>query len=180
MLKHALLCAALALATPASADLRISYADGDRPLFSVAVPDFWSIETGGARAISPPDEEAALPVPQIVTLRPTVEPDVWMGFFSPPGISTLEGGLDYLSEIEKFMASDPEIVSIAKDRVAGLPARVIKGTGVRDGARIAFTIAVIDLPGSRVAIAAAVAEMGAEPALIDEINRVFASMRAGS
>lgn len=180
MMKHALLCAALALASPASADLRISYADGDRPLFSVAVPDFWSIETGGAREISPPDEAAAVPVPQIVTLRPTVEPDVWMGFFSPPGISTLEGGLDYLEEIEKFMSSDPEIISISKERVAGLPARVIKGTGRRDGADIVFTIAVLDLPGARLAIAAAVAERTAAPALIDEINRVFASVRAGS
>ncbi|WP_424970267.1 hypothetical protein [Dinoroseobacter sp. S76] len=180
MLKHALLFAALALASPASADLRISYADGDRPLFSVAVPDFWSIETGGARAISPPGEEAALPVPQIVTLRPTVEPDVWMGFFSPPGISTLEGGLDYLSEIEKFMAAEPEITSISKGQVAGMAARIIKGTGRRDGSDIAYTIAVVDLPGARVAIAAAVAETTAAPALIDEINRVFASMRAGS
>lgn len=179
MFRPAALCALLALAPPALADTRITYTDADRALFSFDVPDFWTVESGGERAISPPDEDLVRTTPQIVSLRPTVEPTVWMGFFSPDGVTSLDEGVAYLAEIEKFLASEPEITSVTDGRVGGLPARILKGTGRREGQRISFTIAVVDLPGARVAIAAGVAEARADPELVFQINTIFSSMRAG-
>jgi len=180
MIRLLSICACLTLAQPALADLRLTYAEEDRALFSVEVPAFWTVESGGPRTITPPGEEEARLSPQIVSMRPTVDPTVWMGFFSPDGIATVEDGVAYLAEIEKFLSSDAEVTSNGPGRVGGLPARIIKGAGRRDGQDISFTIAVVDLPGARVAIAAGVAEARADPALVFEINRVFSSMRAGS
>ncbi|MDD9715524.1 hypothetical protein PVW48_02110 [Dinoroseobacter sp. PD6] len=179
MLRPVAICALFALAPPALADVRLSYSDAGRTLFSFDVPAFWTVESGGERAITPPGEEIARTTPQLVSIRPTVDPTVWMGFFSPDGVRTVEEGVDYLSEIEKFLANEPEVTSVAPGRVGGLAAQIIKGSGRRDGQAITFTIAVVDLPGSRVAIAAGVAEARADPELVFEINSVFSSMRAG-
>lgn len=179
MIRSAAICAALALAPPALADVRLSYTDAGRALFSFDVPKFWTVETGGEQEISAPDEDVSGVTPQIVSLRPTVDPTVWMGFFSPEGVATLDEGLAYLSEIEKFLAAEPEVSSVGAGRVGGLPAQIIKGSGRRDGQTLSFTIAVVDLPGARVAIAAGVAEARTDPELIFEINRVFSSVRAG-
>jgi hypothetical protein len=179
MLRTAALCALIALAPPALADVRVSYTDAGRALFSFDVPDFWTVESGGEREIVAPGETIARTTPQLVAMRPTVDPTVWMGFFSPDGVATLDDGLAYLAEIEKFLANDPEITSAEPRRIGGLPARILKGTGRRDGRAISFTIAVVDLPGPRIAIAAGVAEAGSEPALVSEINTVFSSLRAG-
>jgi len=178
MIKHLLLCAALALPSAALGDVRASYTQDGRALFSFAVPDFWSLRAGGERNVTAPGEDTARETPQIATLRPTVDPEVWMGFFSPRGIATLDAGEAYLSEIGQFLTSDPQISSISNGRIGGLPARIIKGDGRRDGRKIFFSISVLDLPGSRVAIAAGVAEAGADEAVIDEMNRIFASVRA--
>jgi hypothetical protein len=178
MIRPFLIGAALALAQPAIAEVRASYAQDGRTLFSFEVPDFWTLNSGGERMIQPPDEDVERPVPQVVALRPTVDPDVWMGFFSPRGVRSLDEGEAYLAEIEKFLSRTPEITSNVPGRVAGLPARIIKGTGQRDGRRITFSIAVMDLPGPRVAIAAGIAQAGADPALVDQLNAIFASVRA--
>ncbi|MDJ0993829.1 MAG: hypothetical protein QNI90_09665 [Dinoroseobacter sp.] len=166
-------------ASPAFADVRASYMQDGRTLFSFDVPDFWTLTSGGERLLTPPDEDIARPVPQVVAIRPSVEPDVWMGFFSPRGVATLSEGQAYLTEIGQFLTTTPEISSNAPGRVAGLPAQLIKGTGERDGRDLVFTIAVVDLPGGRIAIAAAVVEIGADPALVGQVNEIFASMRAG-
>lgn len=179
MLRTCLFATALALASPASADMRATYTQDGRALFSFDVPDFWTVNSGGERNVTPPDEDIARPTPQVISLRPTVEPDVWMGFFSPPGVATLDEGEAYLAEIGQFLTNTPEITSNARGSVAGLPAQIIKGTGRRDGRDIVFTIAVLDLPGSRVAIASGIAEVGADPALVGQLNEIFASVRAG-
>lgn len=179
MLKALLTVAALVAACPATADVRASYAQDGRTLFSLAVPDFWTLTAGGERVLTAPDEDFARAVPQIVAIRPTVDPDAWMGFFSPPGVATLAEGEAYLAEIGQFLTTTPTITSNAPGRVAGLPAQLIKGTGRRDGRNLVFTIAVVDLPRARVAIVAAIVEVDADPALVGQVNDVFASMRVG-
>ena len=42
-----------------------------------------------------------------------------------------------------------------------------------------FSVAMVQLPGNRVAIAVAVIEAGTDRAMFDELNNVFASLRAG-
>ncbi|WP_425090203.1 hypothetical protein [Tropicimonas sp. S265A] len=178
-MKRALtLCAALALATPVAADVRASYVLDGRTLFSMLIPDFWTLKTGGERLITPPDEDIARPAPQIMSAHPTVEPDVWIGAFSPRGIRTVAEGRAYLAEIGQFLTTTPEITSTGPGRIGGMAAHLIKGTGRRDGRDIAFTIAVLDLPGQNVGIVAGIAEQGADPALVAQLNETFASVRA--
>lgn len=179
MFRSLALCTALAVAPPALADMRVSYAEEGRTLFSFAVPEFWSVGSGGARDITAPGEDIARSTPQIITLTPSVDPTVWMGFFSPDGVGTIDEGVRYLSEIEKFFAQNATISSRSAGRVAGRPAQIIRGTGRRDGQDLGFTISVLDLPGARVAIAAAVAATTTDPEFLDEINAIFASVRTG-
>jgi len=170
---------ALALPSVASAELRASYTEGGQTLFSFDVPDFWDLRSGGRRSLTLPGTEEARDTPQVLSLRPTVDPSVWMAFYSPDGVRDIAEGKAYLREIGEFLSNQPEISMNSPGRVAGRSAQIIKGTGRRDGKSIQFTIAIIDLPGPRVAIGAAIAEAGTEPAFYDELNAVYDSFTAG-
>ncbi len=121
MLRFFLFAALLAGANPAAADIRASYQRDGRTLFSFAVPDFWTLTAGRERLLTPPDEDIARPIPQVVAIRPTVDSDVWMGFFSARGVASLAEGEAYLSEIGQFLTNHPKITSNTPGRVAGLP-----------------------------------------------------------
>ncbi len=173
---------AVALAAGAgavTAQTPVGYAEGGRVLFSVEAPDFWSARTGGPRELTLPEGGEARPVPRVLALQPTTDDGAWMGFLSPPGVSTLDGARAYLREAARFLALDPDVGPTTPRRIGGLPAEVFSGTGRRDGRALRFSVALIDLPGDRVAIAAAVLEAGSDPGFVDEINAVFASFRAG-
>ena len=161
------------------ADARASYIENGQTLFSFNVPDFWDLRSGGRRTLALPGTDDKRDIPQVLSLRPTVDPTVWMAFYSPDGVRTVSEGKDYLREIGKFLTSEPEVTENRTGRVAGRTAQIIKGTGRRDGKNIQFTIAIIDLPGPRVAIGAAVAEAGTAQAFYDELNSVYDSFRAG-
>ncbi len=169
----------LGLATGASAEARASFSESGRTLFSFAVPDFWSLTAGGERALTLPGTVDARPVPQILSIRPTVDPSVWMAFYAPPGVRTMAEGRAYLAEIGQFLANAPQITDDEVRRIAGLPAEVFKGIGRRDGRDLQFVVALIDLPGARIAVGAAVIEAGAPQVSFDAVNAVFSSFRAG-
>ncbi|WP_170382712.1 hypothetical protein [Ruegeria atlantica] len=173
-------CAALWLGgvTPASADTPITYSDSGRGLFSFAVPDFWVVRTGGPREIEDTELGDLRAVARVMAIRPVTDDNVWMGFVSPAGVASIEGGLRYLEDIDKFLVEDPVVSSTSNTRIGGLPARVIRGTGNRDGRGINFTATVVDLPNGRVAVVVAILRNGADPAYVDELNAVFASFRA--
>jgi hypothetical protein len=100
-----------------------------------------------------------------------------MGFVSPAGVASIQDGLRYLEDIDKFLVNDPTVTSTSDTRIAGLPAKVIRGTGTRDGG-VSFTATIIDLPRGRVAIAVTILRNGADPAYVDDLNAVFASFRS--
>lgn len=156
----------------------VSYFEGGRVLFTVEVPDFWSVRTGGPREISGPDDDAPQSVPRVLALEPTVDRGVWMGLMSPPAVPDLADARRYLGQLSRFLALDVEVGPPVVRRIAGRPAEVFAGTGRREGRQLQFTIAAVDLPGRRVAILAAVLEAGADPAFIEALNAVFASFRA--
>ncbi|MEM9248911.1 MAG: hypothetical protein AAGB05_09475 [Pseudomonadota bacterium] len=182
-MKNILTACALALSlcvpTGALADARASFLERGQTLFSFAIPDFWSLTTGGARELTLPGTTDARPVPQILSIRPSVEPTVWMAFYAPRGVRTFEEGRDYLREVGQFLANAPQVTDDTVRRIGGRPAEVVKGTGRRDGTALQFVVALIDLPGPRIAIAAAVIEAGAPETAFDAVNDVFASFRAG-
>ncbi len=111
-------------------------------------------------------------------MRPVTDDNVWMGFVSPAGVASIDGGLRYLEDIDRFLVKDPTVSETTTTRIGGLPARVIRGTGSREGRGVNFTVSVIDLPKGRVAIAVAILRDGADPAYVDDLNAVFASFRS--
>ncbi|MEX0279200.1 MAG: hypothetical protein AB3N19_16895 [Ruegeria sp.] len=163
---------------PAMADTPVTYTDAGKALFRFVVPDFWALRVGGAREIEDTNLGDARAVARVMGMRPVTDDTVWMGFVSPEGVATIEDGVRYLEDIDKFLVNDADVTDISNRSIGGLPARVFRGTGRRDGRGVNFTATVIDLPRGRVAVAIAVMREGADPAYVDDLNAVFGSFRA--
>ncbi len=173
----ALMAVATLGAAPAQADTPVTYTDAGKPLFSFVVPDYWALRVGGPREIEDTNLGDARAVARVMGMRPATDDSVWMGFISPQGVTSIEGGVDYLSDIDKFLVKDPQITGSGRRSIAGLPAQVFRGTGSRDGRGVNFTATVIDLPKGRVAVAVAILRDGADPSYVDDLNAVFGSIR---
>ncbi|SLN14247.1 hypothetical protein [Ruegeria meonggei] len=173
------ICTAMWLtASPLSAETPVTYTDQGRGLFSFAVPDFWTLRTGGPREIEDTDLGDPRAVARVMGVRPVTDDNVWMGFVSPSGIRSIEDGLRYLEDVDKFLVKNPTVSDTSRTRIGGLPAHVIRGTGNRDGRGVNFTAAVIDLPKGRIAVVVTILREGADPAYVEDLNAVFASFRA--
>ncbi|MDA7963377.1 hypothetical protein [Ruegeria sp.] len=164
--------------TPAMAETPVTYTDNGRALFSFAIPDFWTLRTGGPRDIEDTELGDPRAVARVMGIRPVTDETAWMGFVSPAGVGSIRGGVRYLQDIDKFLVKEPTVTSTSETRIGGLPARVIRGTGSRDGRGVNFTVAVVDLPRDRVAVIVAVLLSGANPDYVDDLNDVFASFRS--
>ncbi len=167
----------LACIPAASADTPVTYTDDGHALFRFDVPDFWTLRTGGIREIEDTQLGDPRAVARVMGMRPVTDDNVWMGFVSPSGVKNIADGLRYLEDIDKFLVKEPTVTSTSDRRIGGLPARVIRGTGNRDGKGVNFTATVIDLPRDRVAIVVAILRNGADPAYADTLNAVFASFQ---
>ncbi|MGI9367488.1 MAG: hypothetical protein ACR2O2_01505 [Ruegeria sp.] len=178
-LKTPLVAAVLCLVTAniSAADTPVTYTDNGRALFQFSVPDFWMVRTGGQREIEDTAVGDPRGVSRVIGMRPVTDDNVWMGFVSPQGVGDIEGGFQYLADIDKFLVKDPKVTSSGDTRIGGLPARVVRGTGKRDGRGVNFTATVIDLPQNRVAVAVAILRDGADPEYANDLNAVFASFR---
>lgn len=174
------LCAAVLVCLPAlsSAGTSVIYTDGDRPLFALEVPDFWSLRTGGLRDLAGPDADDIRDVSRVFGMTPDAHPGVWVGVISPHGVSTLEEAGAYLRDIGPFLVKDASVGAPTQRQVGGMPARRIAGQGRRNGKAIDFTVLAVDLPDSRVAIAVVVFEAGADTDPVGDINAMLASLKA--
>ena len=74
--------------------------------------------------------------------------------------------------------SNPTVTETWPWRVGGRAAEVIQGTGQRDGRGVNFTVALIDLPNDRIAVAIGVIAGEEGRAFRDDINAVLNSFRA--
>lgn len=175
-------CAGLWLAGAGAtlADTPVTYTDAGRPLFSFDAPDFWILRTGGPREVEDTALKDIRAVSRIMGLRPVTDDKAWLGFVSPAGVASIDEGLRYLADLDKFLVKDPQVSSRVRTLIGGRPAHVVRGTGHRDGTGVSFSASIIDLPGNRVAVAVAVLRAGANPGYADEMNAVFASFRAAN
>lgn len=173
-------CAALWMggAAPVSAETPVTYMDEGRALFRFSVPDFWILRTGGPREIEDTELGDPRAVARVMGFRPVTDDKVWMGFVSPAGVASIQDAVQYLEDVDKFLVKDSTVSSASDTRIGGLPARVFRGTGSRDGRGVSFTATVIDLPNSRVAVAVAILLDGADPDYVNDLNDVFASFRS--
>lgn len=155
----------------------VTYTEAGRALFNVTVPDFWSVRTGGPQRLEGPDGEPARNVTRVIAAQPTTEDGVWMGFLSPRGVSSFAAANAYLRDVEAYLAFDAQTSDVFQKQMSGRTVEVINGTGRRNGVAIQFSIIVTPLPGRRVAISAAVIEAGTDPAFVDQVRDVLASLR---
>ncbi|WP_254447870.1 hypothetical protein [Ruegeria arenilitoris] len=165
-------------ALPAASDTPVTYTDRGQKLFRFVVPDFWALRVGGPRSIEDTNVGDPRAVARVMGMRPVTDDAVWMGFVSPEGVETIEDGVQYLQDIDKFLVKDAKLTESVRQSIGGLPAHVFRGTGRRDGRGVNFTATVIDLPRGRVAVAVAVLQDGADPAYVEDLNAIFDSFRA--
>ena len=167
------------LPVPALADMPLSYTENGQRLFSFSIPDFWTARAGGPRLLqdSPDDDPRA--VARLIGLSPSEEEGVWIGFIAPPGLRDFQDGRAYLTDIGPFLVNDPQLERRDTIRVGARAAERFRGTGQRDGRSVSFTALVIDLPGPRVAVSVAVMDSRARPELVEDINAIYNSFRAG-
>ena len=167
------------LVSPAlvQAQTPVTYSVQGEPVFSISVPDFWLVRTGGPRDIEDTQLGDTRAVSRVIGLRPEADDGVWMGLVSPASVGTIQEGISYLVDIERFLVNTPEISGRSSARIGGRPAEVVRGTGRRNGRGISFTAAVIDLPGPRVAVAVAILAGDADAGFVEDLNDIFASFR---
>ncbi|MDW3225603.1 MAG: hypothetical protein R8G34_22375 [Paracoccaceae bacterium] len=155
----------------------MTYTDGERALFQIEVPDFWSVRTGGLRDLTAPDAENFRDVSRIFGLTPETHEGIWVGFVSPHGVASLADARDYLTDIGQFLVKDAQVETSRSRRIAGLPAQTFSGTGRRGGKPLEFTAITIDMPNGRVAVSVVVFEAGSDVDIINDINEMMASFK---
>lgn len=170
--------ASVLLAAPLQADMPVTYMDGGTALFHLSAPDFWNVRAGGPRQLTAPGEETQREVARVIGLEPTSEPHIWMGFVSPPGVSTFAEAADYLREIGPHLVQNAQASETRSLSIGGRPAQSVSGTGRRNGRSVSFSAVTIDLPHGRMAVAVTVLEAGVNPDLVADVNRIFASFRS--
>lgn len=166
------------LGTQATAEVPVTYTDNGRALFRFDAPDFWTVRTGGPRLLSAPDTEDERDVSRLIGLSPTADPQAWVGFVAPQGISTFAQGIEYLRDIGQSLVKDPVRSSSKERRVNGLKAATFSGTGKRKGKTVNFTAILIDLPAGRIAVSVVVMEPSIDADTLGAVNAIFNSFRA--
>jgi len=173
------LCLVFGAALPAGAGTPITYTKDGRAIFSVDMPDFWLARSGGPRAFEDVEVGEPLVISRVLALEPETAETAWLGMMVPDGVTTLDEAEVYITNLGKFLVEEPRRGNTFARRVGGLPARVINGTGARAGTALRFSVILIDLPGSDVAVIVALAANDAPAGVIDEINGVVDSLTAG-
>ncbi len=169
---------ALYLPNVSSAQTPITYSQDARAIFTVSMPDFWVARSGGPRVFE--DEDLGpLEVRRVVALQPETNEDAWIGLSSPEGIATLEQARAYVANLGQFLVTEPVVQGDFQTRFGGMPAEVINGVGNREGRQLRFSVVLTDLPDERVAIIVALATLDAGPGVIEEVNSVVRSLKAG-
>ena len=162
----------------ARADAPIVYKDGPEAIFSLEVPDFWTVRVGGARTLTPPGEDAPRVVERVMGLEPESDSGVWIGFVVPEGLSTLDEAAEYARALAPQIAKDTQVTEFETRRIAGYPARVYRGKGRRNGTTVHFTVSLIDLPNGSVIFSMTALHPDYRQDVLQDVNAIYNSIRA--
>lgn len=165
--------AMLALAQPAGAasGLVVTYVTRGEPVFVFTAPDDWTVETG----VEATDEGA---MPRIVSLLPPDQTEpLWVGIWSPVRVGTIAEARAYLADLNLDLFEMPQIDREAERRVGGKAAYIVEGHGLREGRRMNFAIALVQLSPERLALAALIGTEAARAAHADALAAVVDSIR---
>lgn len=169
-----------ALASPgvAFAGMPVVYQNAGAELFTVEVPDNWTVRVGEevAKAAMPAGLD---PAPRIVSMMPEGGAGrMWLGFWSPPGVSGLDGGIAYVKSLDQRLLQDAKVTSSRDIGLPAGPARIISGTAKRLGDPVVFDIAVIALPSGRVIVGTFVGEAEIRADLDKQLSETVNSIRS--
>jgi hypothetical protein len=163
----------------AAADVPLTYTSGNAAVFTLDVPDFWEVRTGGIHELTAPETGITRSVPRVMSISPQVEPGVWIGFTVPDGVATIDQGVAYLRELGQFLSLDIEMSVPERRSIGGLQAIRSDGLGIRDGKKVQLTLALVDLPNNRIVAVAVLTEVGIDASWYPAINDVLQTLRAG-
>lgn len=162
----------------AAAGVTVTYETQGRELFSFSVPDEWQVLAGFE---VPPAAMSGgeSPMARIVSVLPVDSGLVmWTGIWAPPKVRRLEDAPDYVRRVAPRLLAEVEVTFREERKINGLPARVVSGTGFRDGRDFDFALVAIQVARDRVALAAFIGEPEAhdryERALIGIVNSITA------
>jgi hypothetical protein len=158
-----LLASALLLALPARAEVRVIYSNAGKSYFEMSLPDDWRLATGFEVAPAEMPEGVA-PQPRIISAMPEDDAPFWTGFWVPDQVPDLNAAVDYLEGLRGYLLEGERVTSARERTVNGMETLVYNGIGIRDDEPMEFVIALLQLPGSGVAIAAFIGEPGAKAA----------------
>ncbi len=179
LLAALILGAGLSFSTPTGADVPVTYTDEGRSVFTVSVPDFWSVRTGGLRELTAPGDTEPREVSRLLGLSPVEASGIWVGLNAPHDVRNIAEGIEYLQDVGPFLVQDPEVGERVDRRINGYPATTFAGTGRRDGKTVSFSAVLIDLPGPQIVAGIVIMEPGVDPALVGSVNDMLGSIRAG-
>lgn len=170
-----LFTAGLAAATlawqPSLAEVQLTYDAAGKALYSLSVPDNWVVTTGAS------DGEAERP--RIIGLHPEDDLSLWVGFFSPAEVNSMEEAETYVKGMGASIVKDAVVEPPSEGMLGDMPARYYRGRGTRDGAPVDFTVGFVALPGERILIGVFVGEYGAREAYQRQIEAIVHSIKAG-
>jgi hypothetical protein len=160
----------------AGAGVTVTYETQGRELFSFSVPDDWQVLTGfEVPPAAMPGGES--PMARIVSVSPVDSGLVmWTGLWAPPKVSRLADAPEYVRRVAPRLLAEVEVTFREEREINGLQARVVSGTGFRDGRDFDFALVAIQITRDRVALAAFIGEPEAhdryERALIGIVNSI--------
>jgi hypothetical protein len=142
----------------AHAGMPVVYQNAGTELFRIDVPDNWTLRVGEEldKAAMPAGLD---PAPRIISMMPEGGAGrMWLGFWSPTGVSGLDGGIAYVKSLDQRMLQDAKVTGSRDIGLPAGPARIVSGTAKRLGDPVVFDIAVIALPSGRVIVGAFIGE----------------------
>lgn len=171
LLTAATLALAFAVWHPAAAQVRVTYDAAGKNLFSVVVPDNWTVTSGAATEGEEP--------PRILGMHPEGDFSLWVGFLSPVEAATVEDAEEYVRGLGPRIVQNATVERQKDGTLGGMPARIYTGKGTRASAPVDFSVGIVSLPGGRQVIGIFVGEYGARAVYQDDIDAITKSLLVG-
>jgi len=168
----------LGVSGAAQAGMPVVYQNAGTELFRVDVPDNWTLRVGEEvdKAAMPAGLD---PAPRIVSMMPEGGAGrMWLGFWSPPGVSGLDGGIAYVKSLDARLLDAPKVTGSRDIGLPAGPARIVSGTAKRLGDPVVFDVAVIALPSGRVIVGAFIGEAAVRADLDKQLADTVNSIRS--
>lgn len=171
-----LLAAMLLPSLSAKAEVKVLYSNAGKSYVEMSLPDDWRLGTGFETDPAAMPEGVA-PQPRIISAMPEDDAPFWTGLWVPFEVPDLVTAVDYLEGLRGFLLENERVTSAKERTINGMEALVYNGIGSREDEPMEFVIALLQLPGGAVAVAAFIGEPGAKEAHEASLQLMLNSIR---